>query len=209
MVRKRVERHLGFLVTTAIGGVVFLLPLVVVGALLAEAWQIVLWIAAAISVPEWLQPLMPDSFGVAASEVLIGIAAVVAICFLCGVLATRRLGRWFTNQAEGYLTFFFPRYVVFKEQLASNLGGERAGGQLKPVRVRVGPFDQFGMEVERDVGDGHPEGEVVVYLPSAPDPWSGRVVIVPTDAVTPIDGDPGDFLAIFEKLGRDTFKYRN
>lgn len=208
MVRQRVQKHFGFLVTTAIGGVVFLLPLVVVGALLAEGWQIALWIASAISVPEWLKPVMPDSIGDYAIDVLIGVAAVVAICFLCGVLATRRIGQWFTGQAEGYLTFFFPRYVVFKEQLASNLGGERAGGQLKPVRVRVGPIDQFGMEVERDANDAHPEGEVVVYLPSAPDPWSGRVVIVPADDVTPIDADPGDFLAIFEKLGRDTIKYR-
>lgn len=209
MVRRHVTRHLGFFVTTAIGGVVFLLPLVVVGALLAEGWQIALWIASAIRVPEWLEPALPTSYGVAALEVLIGVAAVVAICFLCGVLATRQMGQWFTSKAEGYLTFFFPRYVVFKEQLASNLGGERAGGQLKPVRVRVGPFDQFGMEVERDTTEGHPAGEVVVYLPSAPDPWSGRVVIVPADDVTPIEADPGDFLAIFEKLGRDTIKYRS
>ncbi|MEN0112024.1 MAG: hypothetical protein AAF805_14990 [Planctomycetota bacterium] len=206
--RRKVEHHLGVIRTTAIGGVVFLLPLVIVGVLLAQAGRIVVGAvvatqklladAPAWGLPGWLSELLSEAW----FEALLFAAAaalLALICFVCGVVAKRSLGRWFSQRAERYLMMLFPRYVVFKEQLAGNLGGEAAGGSLRPAAIRFGETTQLGLEVERAGNDG---GDVVVYLPNAPDPWTGRVLVVPASDVRPIDTDVGEFLAVFEKLGR-------
>lgn len=191
--RQQVERHIGFFKTTAIGGVVFLLPLIVVGALLGQVGYLA-WQAA-----EAINPYLPfhetaGLIGLFAATV----AGLVALCFFCGMLARRSLGRWFTGQAERYLAMLFPRYAVFKDQLTGNLGT----GSLRPVVAKIGPWTRIAVEVERDDAAG-----VTVYLPSSPDPWTGTIAVVPPEAVTPIEGDFGDVMATFEKLGRGTGRY--
>ena len=131
--RDQVEQHFGFLKTTLLGGVVFLLPLIVVGALLAQAGQIVWGIVDAVrrepgtmvALPagahsDWATPCSwsPRS------------GSLSADLLRCrGLVARRSIGRWFTGQAERYLTMLFPRYSVFKDQLTGNLGGEIARGR--------------------------------------------------------------------------------
>lgn len=197
------KRHFGFLKTTLLGGVVFLLPLIVVGALLAQAGQIVWRIVETVRDNELLAAYLP--FHTPAGYALLVAAAigvVVGLCFLCGLLARRSLGRWFTGKAERYLTMLFPRYAVFKDQLTGNLGGEIARGGLRPVVARVGPLTKLGVEVERDG-----LGRVTVYLPCSPDPWTGDVVILSDAEVTPLDAEFIDVMTSFEQLGRGVLRH--
>lgn len=203
--RKQVQRHFGFLKTTLLGGIVFLLPLIVVGALLAQGGQIVWGLVA--TVQEFLSDPANESiagyikFNDTTTYVLLvaaSIVTVVGLCFVAGMLARRSIGRWFSDRAERYLTMLFPRYAVFKDQLTGNLGA----ASLRPVVARIGPATRIGMEVERDA-----KGRVVVYLPSSPDPWSGSVQIVDADDVSPLQGDFADVMATFEQLGRGTARF--
>ncbi|MEQ8849517.1 hypothetical protein [Botrimarina sp.] len=201
--KRHFERYFGLLKTTLLGGVVFLLPLMVVGALLGQAAMIVAGVVSALqdylrensdTIGHYVElgPLLYASVAVASSVLL------VLACFAAGVFARRRLGRWFTERAERYLLMLFPRYAVFKDQLTGNLGT----GTLRPVVVRLQGATRVGMEVERDAS-----GVVTVYLPSSPDPWTGDVVILPAAEVTPIDAPSADVMATFEKLGRGTSDY--
>lgn len=201
--RQQVQRHFGFLRTTLLGGVVFLLPLAVVGWLLAQGVQI-LW--AVVSAVQTYLAEHPDDVKAftqldAGSYWLLLAAAVVlliGICFVAGMIARRSLGQWFTTRAERYLLMLFPRYAVFKDQLTGNLGG----ATLKPAVVRIGPQTRIGMEVERDA-----TGRVTVYLPGSPDPWTGTVAIVEAENLTPIEGEFIDVMTTFEQLGRGVGKY--
>lgn len=197
--RKHVVRHFGFLKTTLLGGVVFLLPLIVVGALLAQAGQIVWGVVETLRKNDDFTAYVPvhTPMGYAAL-VAASIGVLIGLCFVCGVLARRSLGRWFTEKAERYLTMLFPRYAVFKDQLTGNLGG----GTLKPLLAKIGPSTRIGMEVERDA-----HGNVTVYLPSAPDPWSGTVEIVSERDVSPISAEYIDVMTSFEQLGRGTARF--
>ncbi len=202
--RRQVESHFGFLRTTLLGGVVFLLPLAVVGYLLGQgvqiAWSVIssikstlegsedATIAAVTHLDSWTYALL-----VAASFVIL-----IGACFFAGMIARRSLGRWFSDRAERYLLMLFPRYAVFKDQLTGNLGG----GSLRPVLAQIGPSTRVGMEVERDDA-----GRVAVYLPSSPDPWSGTVEIVSEQNVTPIDAEYIDVMTAFEQLGRGVCGY--
>ncbi len=195
----RFSRLLNFLRTTLIGGVIFLLPLAAVGWLVAQAgaivWGVIDSVKANPTITEWIPFQTPAGY---ALLVTLTVAALVGVCFLCGILAQRSLGQWFHGRAERYLSMLFPRYAVFKDQLTGNLGT----GELRPVLARIGPWTRIGLEVERD-----PVVGVTVYLPSSPDPWTGTVAIVAPDDVTPIAGDFGEVMATFEKLGRGTSKF--
>ena len=202
--REHVEHHFGLVKTTLLGGIVFLLPLAIVGWFVGYAGGIAF--SAYNSIYTWLD----ESENVQIHEyahlqpwvylmLSVGtIAVLLLVCFVAGMLARRSLGQWFTRKAEGYLSMLFPRYAVFKDQLTGNLGG----GTLQPVLARIGAETRIGMVVERDNA-----GRVALYLPGAPDPWSGKVVLVDEADITEIDAPYIDVMTTFEQLGRDMLKY--
>ena len=92
----------------------------------------------------------------------------------------------------------FPRYAILKDQMADTIGGEQAKAQMKPVLVKFDEFQTIGFETERDEN----LGLVAVYLPSAPDAWSGRVALIEPERIRPINADFGEAVASCEQLGR-------
>jgi uncharacterized membrane protein len=197
--KDRVSHWIGVLKTTAIGGIFFLLPLVVIGALVAQGLQIV-W-GVALSIHEYL-PI--DS---AVSYVLlftISIFIILLLCFLAGMAAKRSFGRRFSDSIEKYLLMLFPRYAIFKEQLTGNIGGEVLRNQLLPVLVLVPEGQRLGMEVERQVVEG--TEWVTVFSPGSPDPWSGSIVIVEGFRVTRIEVPFSEAIATVEQLGRGSIR---
>ena len=186
------ETKRGFLTTTAIGGLLFLLPLIVIGALIGQVVPIVLTIA------EFLGEFLPfRSPGGIALLVLLAIAVLLLICFAAGVLARRTIGKRISEGFERLLLLLFPRYTIIKDQMASSVGGHENRPRMKPVLVRLYGTLQIGLETERS-----DDGLVTVYLPGSPDPWSGRVVILTADEVEATDMKFGDAVATFEQLGR-------
>ncbi len=218
----QVNRHLSFLRATAIGGIFFLLPLVVLCVLLGQIAQVVFAIAVQV------QPFLRDWLGIhgPAGYVLViavVVLAIVLMCFVAGMLASRSIARRFTMWVEKYLLMMFPRYAIFKEQLSGNIGGEIAKNRLKPVCVQLEGYTRLAFEVERSeggrIGNGESEppgasgGEpfshderVTLYLPGSPDPWSGTVVNVSPDRIREIETPFPDVLGAFEKLGLDSQK---
>jgi uncharacterized membrane protein len=193
---KPVKQSLGFLRTTALGGVVFLLPLIVIGTLLGQVVQVVLGVANALS-----KTLPIDSPRGWTLLVLLAIGVVLASCFLAGFVARWTLGQRLTAWLEKNLTLFFPRYVIVKARMAGSIGGDHAKSELKPVLVRFDNFSRLAFEVERVQA-----GLVTIYLPGAPDPWAGIVAFVDEDRVQPLPVEFSVALASFERLGHGSAK---
>jgi uncharacterized membrane protein len=197
--KEHVSRSLGVLKTTAIGGIFFLLPLVVVGALLGQLLQVV-WVVA-----REVQEFIPIKTAAGYSLLLtIAVLILLLLCFIAGMTARRSIGIRFTESIEKYLLMLFPRYAIFKEQLTGNIGGEVLHNQLKPVIVTLPDGQRLGMEVERGLVDD--ASRVTVFLPGSPDPWSGSVVIVESFRVKKLDIPFGEALATVEQLGRGSLK---
>jgi len=165
-----------FLRTTAIGGLVFLLPLAVVGALLGYVYNAVL----AIYVP--LKEFIPvsDAGGIA---LLFGIAVgiLLLLCFVCGLAARRAIGRKFSQTIEKQLVMVYPKYAIYKDLVAGNLGGDDLAPTLKPVTIRLDDAIRIGFESGRTE-----QGLVIAYLPGSPDPWIGSVMMVESERVEPL-----------------------
>jgi uncharacterized membrane protein len=200
---RRVLESFGFLKTTAIGGLFFLLPLVVIGVLVGQVARVV-W-AVAVEVNQ----VLPTQTFVGYSLVIgISIGLIVLACFACGVFARRRFARQFSESVEKYVLMMFPRYAILKEQLTGNIGGEVLRNSLQPVLVRLPGHSRLGFEIERyaeheDAG-GAVRESVTVYLPGSPDPWSGQTIVVQSHNVEQLASPFGETVAAFEQLGRGT-----
>ena len=187
------HKKFGVLKTTALGGVIFLLPLIIIGALLGQVAQVVFVVAEVIG--EWLP--LKTAEGIALL-LAIALLIVLLICFIAGFVARRSLGKRFSGFVEKYLVMFFPRYAIIKEQMAGTIGGDETKPTLKPVRVTFNDCSRIAFQVESvETGDA-----ITVYLPGSPDPWIGTVVQIESERVEPLPVDFQDAVAVFEQLGR-------
>lgn len=193
--RRHLERPVSFLKSTAIGGIIFLLPLVVVGWLLGKAGSVVYAIALFLRDMLDIHTVYGYAITFAAA-----IALTVLACFAAGVAARMTLGRKISGAAEKHLTMIFPRYSIYKDQVAGGIGGDLVGDRMKPVMVEVAGVHRPAVEIERAE-----DGTVTIYFPSSPDPWTGTIGFMPSEKVQRLEVDFRDFIAIFERLGRDAY----
>jgi uncharacterized membrane protein len=192
--KERVTRTFGFLKTTAIGGLIFLLPLAVIAGLLGYVYNVVM------AIYEPLTEYLPvDSATGTAILFLIAVGILVMLCFLCGFLAKRAIARKFSELVEKYLVMAFPKYAIYKDILAGNIGGDSQTPSLVPVTVQFDDAIRIGYQAGRTE-----RGLVIVYLPGSPDPWTGFVALVEPDRVQSLDLDFGETSAICERLGRNS-----
>ncbi|MGB7324908.1 MAG: hypothetical protein WBD31_08545 [Rubripirellula sp.] len=196
--RAKINESVGFLRSTAIGGLFFLLPLAVIIGLLGQVYGIVAAVAVPLgdSLPDWVpvNSAMGITFLFSAS-----VATIVGMCFFAGVVARRAIGKKFSSTIEKQLITVFPKYAIYKDLLAGNLKHDSDGPSLSPVLVECPEGFRIAMEADR-----LPGGLVVVYFPGAPDTWIGSVVLVPADRVRSTDLDFNETLGVFERLGRDS-----
>ena len=70
---------------------------------------------------------------------------------------------------------------------------------LKPVLATFDDHQLIAFDMERLA-----DGRAVLYLPGAPDAWSGSVVLVSTERIEALDIDPSDLARSLQGLGRGT-----
>jgi len=193
------RNKLQFLKMTAIGGVLFLLPIAVVIVLLGYVLKIVM------SVHEVLKAWIPfdSATGIA---LLFGLAVVLLFvaCFVAGLLAHRAIGAHFTRTIESHLMKVYPKYGIYKDLLAGNFGGEENAPTLSPVLVR-----REGCLYPAFQADRLASGLIVVYFPGSPDTWNGSLALVGPDRVQALDVSFKQLIDIYERLGRESSLHFN
>ncbi len=192
--KQQIGKSFGFLKTTALGGILILLPLVVVGALLGYVYSMVIVVREPLEA--WVPVNTPTGL---ALLFLSAVALLLLLCFVAGLLAGRALVRKFSQTIEKQLTTLFPKYAIYKDLLAGNIGGTEHFPSLKPVYVRFDDCHRLAFEADR-----LSNGLVAVYLPGAPDTWNGTVALIEQERVEAVDISFGEVLGIYERLGRDS-----
>jgi len=177
--------------TTLIGGVVFLLPVVVTLAVLGQA------LALMARVVQPVAAMFPDrQVGGVALASLVAMLMLLLLCYGAGLLARAALGRTLSASFEDRLQTIYPRYTVIKG-MTQALGVDGVKSDLKTVLVSFDDHQILAIEVER-----LPDGRVVVFLPGAPDPWSGNVVMVPRERVAAVPVEIGALHRSLKRIGR-------
>jgi uncharacterized membrane protein len=180
-----------FIRTTVLGGLIFLFPIVFVVAIIGKALEITNKLFAPLA---GLLPM--DSIGGLAVVNLLGLGILVLICFLAGLAARTALAGKFVRSLEAKVLGKIPAYTLLKTQAESVLRPEDIGG-MYPVLGRFDDSWQLAFEIERIEG-----GKVVIFLPGAPDPWSGAVCVMTEDRITPLDLTVKSAAEIMKRLGK-------
>jgi len=167
---------LKFTRTSLVGGILFLLPIVIVaiiaGKALAIAGKIVGPLAAHLPVKSALGFDTP---------LLLAVGLLVLFCFLAGVLARIALARKGIVWLETTLLSNLPGYEFIKSVSGSLLGGETH--HVYPVVLaRLGDAWQLAFLIERLDG-----GHVAVFVPGSPSPQSGSLYFLTGDRIRILD----------------------
>ena len=183
--------------TTIIGGLIFLVPIIIVVAILGKAFELMIKVAKPLS--EWI-PL--DSIGGVALANILAVLAILLCCLIAGIIAKGDTAKHILKSVESKLLVAIPGYTFVKGVTDSLDSSEEAAKAFVPVIAKFDDNAQIGFEIERTE-----KGNVVVYLPGSPNPWSGSVVYVNAGRVELLDMTVPDAINNIRHLGRGSAKY--
>jgi len=156
---------------TVLGGLVVLVPVVVLSAIVVWAGNIAL--NAIKPVFEWL----PDkSVGGVSLTMLSAFGGLVGICFLLGLIAEMAIVRHVGDRLER-LALLVPGYALMKH-VGANLVGIQAKHPAKTVLVRFEVSWQFGFLMETLA-----DGRHIVFIPGVPKALVGTLHIIAAERV--------------------------
>jgi uncharacterized membrane protein len=182
---------MNFLKTTLIGGIVFLIPISICVMILGKAHKIMVRLAAPLA--DWVP--IDSVLGVAKAN-LLAVIGIVVICFVAGVLSKSRLASKLVESLESGILYSIPGYTFIKG-LAGVLAGNKEENHLSPVLARFDDAWQVAFQVEK-----LDDGRSVLFIPGAPDPWSGSIVIISEERVQLLDRTMAAAVRNLRALGR-------
>jgi len=187
------KSFLRFIKATIIGGVIFLIPVIVLITVIGKAIQISLKLSEAISkfVP------VENIFGLAITH-LISVLLIVIICFIAGVMARYTMFSKSIQRAESKFLWKLPGYAFIKG-FTDSFSGDDSTSAMKPVIINLDDSSQVAFEVEK-----LDSGKSVIYVPSAPNPWSGSILIITQDRIEYLPVTMARAIKTFSMLGKGT-----
>lgn len=166
------RRFLEFLKTTALGGALVVLP----------AWlTVLLLLKALVQMQGIVQPVgavLPE--GVVHPRVMAGLV-MLALCFVVGALIRTAIGRQVGRTVERTVLERLPGYTTLRS-VAEQLGEMEKARGFQPALVEIEEALAPAFIVEE-----HADGQCTVFLPSAPTPAAGTILIIAGARVHPVD----------------------
>jgi len=179
-----------FFKTTIVGGLMFLVPVVLIVVVLGHALRL----AAKVAKPIAEQLQLEHLVGVGAVTVVAALVLVV-ISFLAGLVSRTKPGRRVTNWFEESLLGGLPQYQLVKS-MADGLAKVEGAEGLKPVLASIEDGWQIAYLLEQ-----LDNGWVAVFLPQSPTPMSGNVMYLPGERIRALDLTMVQAMSIIKRLG--------
>lgn len=192
--RDRDTSWAGFLKATIAGGLLFLLPLILVVLLFSHALRLAGKVAHPVS-----EFLTLDKVVGPAGEEGLAVLMLVLISVAAGFIARTALGRNLMRWSENSFLGSLPQYRLVKsvEGLAQIENAE----DLEPALVNVEDGWQIGYQLEP-----LQKGRVTVFLPQAPTPMSGNVMYLPAERVRLLSITMVEAISIVKRMGTGSAK---
>jgi len=178
-----------FVKSTVLGGLVVLVPVIVLAAIVAWAGQTALRVV--VPVFAWL----PDqTVGGVSLTLCAAVLGLVACCFVAGLLAETALVRGLGDRAER-LALSVPGYALMKN-VGTSLVGIEGKNPARTVAVRFEASWQLGVLMETLA-----DGRHVVFVPGVPRALVGTLHIVAADRVELLAMPVAAALDVLSRLG--------
>ena len=130
---------------------------------------------------------------------IIGVCIILGLCFLAGLIARKAKAQNIVARLEATLLAVVPGYAFVKGFSDNLRRSDELAESFLPVAVHFDDYSQIAFEIERQT-----DGKVAIYLPSAPNPWSGSVVYVTEERVIRLSITLNEALKNIRMLGKGT-----
>ena len=175
---------------TFLGGILFLAPLILLFVLLEKGFGII----KKITNPIVNQFPKVKVLGLAIEEI-VAILIIFIICFAAGLIAKTNYAQKLIHRLENGILSFVPGYS-FMKKMNENIMGFESYEDLKVVLVPTDAGWQFAFLIEQI-----DENNYTVFVPDAPNPWSGSVCFVARENIKEIEISQKQAMACIRKLG--------
>ena len=182
-----------FVRTTLVGGILFLLPIIVLIMVLGKAQNI----TSRIMAPMVERMPVQSVAGVAVAKIL-AIGALALFCFLAGLFAQTRFARRSVGWLERGLLSKLPGYNLLKG-ISESLAGFETDHRQEVVLARIEDSWQIGFLMERLEKDHY-----AVFVPGAPSIWSGSVYFMTEERFHRINISRAEAMKCLGRLGEGT-----
>lgn len=171
------KRRFGFLKTTALGALLVVVPVGIVGFAL---WQV--YDLAKLVVIPLFESLPIASAATRVMVILSALLATVLLCYFTGVVVRTRMGGALRRWIERRLLERIPGYAVIRS-LAHQYLGHDDEQQFRPVTVDLygSGTRVIGFEIEEVDAE-----TVAIFVPTVPAATVGRLQFVPRERVSPL-----------------------
>lgn len=187
------QKSIKFIRTTAIGGLLVIVPISVVlfvlGQLVYQLYDFGLALVADDRVPDVVADnpivILAAAFGV-----------ILGVCFLTGLIVRTQLGNaareWFNTKVAGRI----PMYKALTSLTERFAGIE--GKQFTPVEVEIHSTGimSIGFLIEE-----LPDGRATVFIPTAPMATVGNLYVVPAEKLRRLDASVNQTIATVTQWG--------
>ena len=186
---KRRARMLGFVKATLFGGLIFLLPLGLIGYLVGKA------VGLAVTAGEPVFKLLPHTAFWLAMIPLIALVALTLLALLAGLFARTKAGQRFLDWVETSLFGGVPQYQ-FMKSMAEGVAKMESGPGWEPVLVAGDAGWRIGFIVEAVKQDW-----AVVFLPQSPSATVGGKVEWQGEDLLAIPASMAHVMAVVKRMG--------
>ncbi|WP_250657602.1 DUF502 domain-containing protein [Alkalimarinus coralli] len=168
-----------FVKTSLVGGILVLLPIVILVLLFNWAFNIV---------TNMIQPLtdliiknngMPEVLGD-----MLAIMVIFLVCFVIGSIVSTGVGVLMHTHFDKYLARIAPGYRLIKEIVGQFFGDKASSPFANGEVARASIFGKgCGTTVTAIVTSRHADGFYTVFVPTGPNPTSGNMFHLPPEQV--------------------------
>lgn len=180
-----------FIKTMVIGGVLFLLPVIVIVLLLYHAMKAV----ASVIHPAAEAILPTETVGGLAVVDVLAVLGLLAVGFVAGLIARTPGGRRVQSTLEALVLGKMPGYTLLKSVTTDkqDLG---VGADVRVVLARLDEAWLLAFVMEQ-----HPDGLLTVFVPSTPTPLAGSLYFLREDQVRTLDVPVATAIKCIMQLG--------
>ena len=177
--------------TVLIGGILFFIPLIILILIMEKAFKLIKALLGPIV--RFLEGKQLFGLGL---EIIISIAVIIFVILLGGIISRMAIAKYSVNRIENAVLTKLPGYSIMKSMI-DNIGRIEKEDSLKVVIAEVDDGWKFGF-LSEELDDG----KAAVFLPDAPNPWSGSLVYLAPEQITRTDISVTSVIKYLRTLGQ-------
>lgn len=190
--RTLLQKLTRFIATTVLGGVVVVLPAVILFLLVRLVFLTIVPVLQPIGylfeLQDYVQKWMVD---------ILSLAFVIIGFFLLGLMVRTRLGSRFFDRIEQQYLYKLPLYSILRETIRQFTGSSKTPfSQVVLVDVFNSSVRMIGFITEELAND-----ELAVFVPTGPNPTNGFIFVLPRNRVELVNIRTEDAMRIVVGLG--------